>query len=653
MGRVFTDGEVLYASDLNLMAQKDELIEESSFNMIDPSVVQYGIRYSVAQTKIIEDSTLAIAASGMIAVTEGEWYTVSGSGIYNGYQGGYFAEDAVCKAGQVAVASITFTTPVSGAGRCFQVPIGRGIKSVVISLSTNAEKNALAGDAQMETGEMATEYVPYELKTQFRSELLPSVTKSETQSDDFTKKYERYTSFGNLHYHGIDSKISKFKAHWLAKDKNLCVVNTGTSLTARSSEHCTTRGDAESRPPLMHSNNFATHIWDALKWEGQQYRRFDYDGFFTETGTFQSAANLSEWDDGPYRYGLTRYSDSNNAAVEFTVPSDAWQFNFIFRSDSAGSENCVVKVAQGNGYMVVLDEGKWVEANGHVFSQRESAAATLGSVTYTNPISQTSETLSSYQTKGNTTYQKRLYMKAVKRGVEKTLTVSSTSGRLLYWGCEWSPREFMITYINAARGSHSSAIGVSTTCLNHYQDNEVWGFSPDLVLTEDPIHNAGAGGKLNSSYSSKYFATVTDNFFFADNQVSMRSRCLSLGLAEPEWVIFNSTVSYNFGAFDKSTGELYYVELSDGIVWTTVDAQYSCYSYINDKYGDSSAINVVYINAIKGWYKAAIGLFGNLADATAAGGKDGTTFTNEGSHWNDTGSKVMARLVLPVLDFTT
>lgn len=36
--------------------------------------------------------------------------------------------------------------------------------------------------------------------------------------------------------------------------------------------------------------------------------------------------------------------------------------------------------------------------------------------------------------------------------------------------------------------------------------------------------------------------------------------------------------------------------------------------------------------------------------ATIGSGKDGKTFTNEGSHWNDTGCRVMARVVLPILE---
>ena len=238
-------------------------------------------------------------------------------------------------------------------------------------------------------------------------------------------------------------------------------------------------------------------------------------------------------------------------------------------------------------------------------------------------------------------------MKSVKRGSEKTISIENASGRLSYWGVEWSPREYMITYINAARGSHSSGISTAATALNHYQDNEIWSFKPDLFLTEDPIHNAGAAGAPNASVGHKdYYGTISDNFFFADNGISMKSRCKTLGLEEPEWIIFNSTLTYNFNGFDKETGELLTTEMKDGLTWTGLDSQMSCYRYISEKYPE-----VTYINATKGWVRAAKEVYGNLAAATIGSGKDGLTFTNEGSHWNDTGSKVMARQVLPVFNF--
>lgn len=630
----------------DLQEQIDEIVVVDSFNKINPANILYDRRYSTGEVRIIAADLNLIAFSGLIPVVEGEWYTASGAGIFQNWQGGYFGDGATNAIGTAAIQNISWVNPVSGAGRCFQVPTGLGIKYVVVSLATNADKTGLAGDAQLEAGEMATAYQPYSPIKQINPDLLPD---NPTPKPTETSELLKYTTFGNLNYNGLADKIPNFRKHWYAKDKNLCVVNTGTSLTARSIEHCTDNVNAATRPPLMHSNNFATHIWDALVWEGQNYRRYD-SGFFAEVGTWLTASNIAEWDDGAYRSGLTRYSDVAGSQISFVVPVNAWQFNFIFRTDSAGSENCVVTIAEGNGKMEVMnDAGNWVEANGYTFSQREPDVVTLPTVNYTNPINGNPETLSNYQVKGNTTYQKRLYMRCKSGAIDsrtttKAITISRTSGRLMYWGVEWSDREFMITYINAARGSHSSAISLSTLALNHYQDNEVWGFKPDLLLTEDAIHNAGGAGVPSSSNPRAYYGRVTENFFVADNGISMKARCETLGLDVPEMVLFNTSITWNFGGIDDA-GNLKLGVTNDGYMWTALDAQSGCYMHMIENYPD-----IVYINAVKHFVRACYDCYGDMKTATVGSGKAGKTFTNEGSHWNDTGSRVMARVVLPILD---
>lgn len=630
----------------DLQEQIDEIVVVDSFNKINPANILYDRRYSTGEVRIIVADPNLIAFSGLIPVVEGEWYTASGAGIFQNWQGGYFGDGATNAIGTAAIQNISWVNPVSGAGRCFQVPTGLGIKYVVVSLATNADRTGLAGDAQLEAGEMATAYQPYSPIKQINPDLLPD---NPTPEPTETSELLKYTTFGNLNYNGLADKIPNFRKHWYAKDKNLCVVNTGTSLTARSIEHCTDNVNAATRPPLMHSNNFATHIWDALVWEGQNYRRYD-SGFFAEVGTWLTASNIAEWDDGAYRSGLTRYSDVAGSQISFVVPVNAWQFNFIYRTDSAGSENCVVTIAEGNGKMEVMnDAGNWVEANGYTFSQREPDVVTLPTVNYTNPINGNPATLSNYQVKGNTTYQKRLYMRCKSGAIDsrtttKAITISRTSGRLMYWGVEWSDREFMITYINAARGSHGSAISLSTSALNHYQDNEVWGFKPDLLLTEDAIHNAGGAGVPSSSNPRAYYGRVTENFFVADNGISMKARCETLGLDVPEMVLFNTSITWNFGGIDDA-GNLKLGVTNDGYMWTALDAQSGCYMHMIENYPD-----IVYINAVKHFVRACYDCYGDMKTATVGSGKAGKTFTNEGSHWNDTGSRVMARVILPILD---
>lgn len=627
---------------------EDEIIVQVTKNLINPDNIAYDRRYSNGTSSVIAADANKIASSGLIPVVEGEWYVVSGLGIHNilgtNQNGGYFGENATGAIGDTAIANITWADPVDANGKCFQVPTGQGIKYVIISLATNDAHTALAGNAQMEEGEMATAYEDYNPVPKIKESLLPDSSTPVSTADELTK----YTTFGNLTYPGIGAKIPTFRKHFYAKDKDLMVVNTGTSLTARSSEHCTLLADAPFRPPLMHSNNFASHIWDRLCWQGQQYRRYD-SSYFTETGTgWQTQSNIADWDDGAYRAGLTRYTD-NGGSIAFAVPAGAWQFNFIYRADSAGSTACVIAVAEGNNKMEVWNGSAWVEANGYSFSERESAVATIPSVTYTNPDSGASVTLSDYQVKGNTTYQKRLKMRCKSSLIDslssaKSVTITSASGRLLYWGVEWSPREFMITYINAARGSFGPTID-GAMCLLHYQDNEVWGFQPDLLLSEDPIHNGGGAGVPNASHIQAYFANTSEQFWFANNGISMKARCAALGLTEPEWALFNTSITWNFGGITDD-GLLKVGPIANGLMWSALESQSSVYMAMLEDHPD-----IIYINAVKNWVDACMACYESMRVATTGSGKNGATFTNEGSHWNDTGCKVMARVVLPILDF--
>lgn len=651
-GVVFKAIETLNDEALNI---RNDLFDYVSFNLINPSSMLFDRRHSIAPDPQIISSPSAekLGTTGLIPVEEGEFYTVSGA-FYP--QGGYYAENATTEIGQTAIGDITFYTPVDGVGKNFQVPIGQNIKYVMITLRTNDEKTAVKYNditwVQLEKGEVATSYQPYSEEPYIKKTLIPDISvEMETAS-----VVDEYTQFGVLRYFGIADKIPNFREHWYKKDKDLVVVNTGTSLTARTTEHCTELASASSRPPMMQSNNFATHIWDALKWEGQQYRRYDYANFFTETGTFTTSSGISAWDDNTYREGLTRYSDSASSAVQFDIPDDAWQFNFIYRTDSSGSESCVVTVAEGDGNVEVYNGSSWVEANGYEFSMLESSPTTLNArIVKPDAPSLQYRDLTNYQVKGNTVYQKRLKMRCKSSlidsiGTEKTVTISNgNNGRLLYWGVEWSPREFMITYINSARGSYNPDMtnDVDARELSRHQDSDIHIFKPDLYLSEDPIHNGGVSDVRN--YDQKYstqFATITDNFFFADNHVSLLSRGRDYwndNNYTPEFALFNTSITgASYGGLDDD-GNLRIKEMKDGVVWSAYDGQSSCYLKIKEDYPD-----VIYINACKGWIEACEKCFGTIGEATADSTKSGNTFIH-GSHWNDVGCKVMARLVLPII----
>ena len=126
----------------------------------------------------------------------------------------------------------------------------------------------------------------------------------------------------------------------------------------------------------------------------------------------------------------------------------------------------------------------------------------------------------------------------------------------------------------------------------------------------------------------------------------MLSRATACGIdtTKLEWVLFNGSISYGFQGID-SDGNLIVAPDKNGRMITALDAQMMSQDYI------TSTEKAVSINACKFWCDAAVKMFGNLKAATEGSGKDGATFTNEGSHWNDTGCKVMARCIGGVFDF--
>ncbi|RBO94939.1 hypothetical protein [Pseudochrobactrum asaccharolyticum] len=615
----------------------DEILEDWSLNMIDPSVIQWTRRYSAAsKTMILADAT-AIVASGRIAVKEGEFYTISGEGIYTGYQGGYFGDTSPIN----AIDNITFAAPPSGSGRIFQVPVGLGITHVALNLAST-DKIVLNGNAQMERGEVATTYQPFNAIEQIKPELLPT---GSTPAPSGGFNANAWYNFVEADGGGSDlsHKLPLFRDKWLKRNADLTVVNTGTSLTARSTEHCTDHPKASLRPPLMHSMNFATHVWDKLNWEGQQYRRYDAPAFFTETGTWATSSNLTEWDDGAYRHGLTRYSEGAAASVAFTIPEGMWAARFIYRTDSVGC-SATVAVSGGNGLVQVYDEAAlaWVEANGYVFSQAE-AAPVARNVLVPTTVSGATAT-QSLTSKGNTTYQKRLKMRVINRSAARTITISRTGGgaRFMYWGVEWSPREHMVTYVNAARGSHNASVAAAG--LMRFQDNEVWGFKPDLMLFENPIHNDGAAG-VSGDYPEGYWAWLTERFIWQESfELSMKGSCTRLSLPFPEIAVFTASISWNFNGIDDD-GQLKFKATSDtGHMMTPLDRFAEAHNHVVANHPNS-----VSIHATQRWCDAAVAIFANLKAATEGSGKAGATFTNEGSHWNDTGSRIMAKAVLPVI----
>ena len=639
---------------INNSVSRDDIFTAGSFNKINPNKINYTQRIDGASGAFVTDS-IGIATSDYIAVIEGEWYTLSGAlyGTVSNPFAFYYKQES--DGTYQAVQKVTYVTPVSGSGLAFKVPTGLGITHVVVSLRKKdnlVASTTLNGVVQLELGELPTTYQPYVDSLVIKPELLPA--NSGSGSGGGSAKFDDATWYNYTHADGakiFQDKLPKFRKAMLLKDSDVVVVNTGTSLTARTSEHSTLRTDAAFRPPMMHSNAFCSHIWDALKWEGQQYRRYDSE-YFTETGTFITDSSLAEWDDGAYRDGLTRYSSSATASVSFVVPINAWQFNFIYRTDSLGC-NAKISVAEGVDRLQVFNEtnNTWVEAHNFAFSQLEATPVTRNVDIPSNVTTNVIPTVLS--SKGNTTYQKRLKMRCRDdTGAFKSLdsvknvTISRTGGgsRFMYWGVEWSPRQYMVTYINAARGSHNTS-ATGATGLPRFQDNEIWGFKPTLILSELGIHNDGAAAA--GVYPVGTWAGLSHNYVAnTDYELSMFSRAAHFGNTDVEYAFFTASIAWNFSGIEADGSLKYSLQTS------SLKGKAKSMSAL-DKYQEASeylnSIGIPCIDAAYRWVEAGNLIFGDLKSATIGSGKTGQTFTNEGSHWNDTGSKVMAKAVIPII----
>ena len=643
-----------------------------SANMINPDHIVYSIRYSPGRGALVRTSKdETIVGSGFIEVKEGETYCISGNGIHGtfptGNHGGFFSAESQYIVDQKEISKISFYG-AHGTGAYFSVPKGLGIKYVCINLDTNEDKTSIAGTAKMEAGENPTDSQDSYLAVPQKRAALNGNTSPDTKQGILSSMITD-PAFGTVAYPGLSDKIPVFRRHWIRKDKDLVVVNTGTSLTAR--DYCKAHEDAAYRPPLMHTYNLASMIWDKIKWENQQYRRYDAKTdknetslFFKETGDFSTVETDPLWDDSSYRRCYTRLAQEGNNSVEFTVPSQAWQFNFIYRTDAQGCSNCSVCIGEGNGFMEVWNGKEWVEANGYSFSMKQEPGISLPEVKYKDPRTNKATVISNVKVGGNTIYQKRLKMRCtthdslkpdgtqISAGTEKHVTISGT-GRFMYWGVEWSSNQYMITFINAARGSHGPLIRSSGLNLIHYQDTEIWEFQPDLMLTEDPIFNGG-GGSARTWFAGKepvlpstYFATVSENFFFADNQVSMQSRAKTLfgNDYNLEFCIFNSYATALDGKV-SDYGDLREFTLSDGVTWSTYTAQLSIFEFMKTEHPD-----IIYINCGKKWLELCKNMYGGIAQGTAPSGKEGDTLTADGVHPNTNGSIVWGLLILPLFDF--
>ena len=450
----------------------------------------------------------------------------------------------------------------------------------------------------------------------------------------------------------LRTKCPNFYQKFKDKSEDVNVVLSGTSLT-QGNLYATDRADATTRPPALHTNDFASAVFDKLikHWDGQKYRRYDHADLTYSSSAWQVINQLQVsgsdiWDDFSYRKnGLTKTTTDTNASVSMTIPSDAWQFNFVYRSDSQGG-NRTVSISQGNGLVEAFNGTAWVEANGFVFSSLEPSATT---------------------TKGNTTYQKRLKMRCKNKngginsiGQTKTITISkgNDATRFNVVGFEWSPREFMLTVINSARGSHQWGQGGFD--LANYQDNDIWQFSPDLLLAEISIINWGASEPSALSVDPLFYVNIAKRGYFNefnDFPNALYPRLQAYGQCD---VVFYSdtlaATSAVAGAWDSTTYEPKFGTVTsaatNGATVSTENVGRTKTNFENyeavERYVASK--DFLFIPVLSAFKSVAEKYYGGYWQAMQPTGKDGNTLSYDGVHFNDNGAALLSALVASIFD---
>lgn len=317
----------------------------------------------------------------------------------------------------------------------------------------------------------------------------------------------------------IDSAIPNFVSRFRTKvgkaenQNDVNVVILGDSIIT-DMDYASELTDATFRPPFCTEKNLTYYLQEKLGWKEQQYRRFDAKADppggaaaatnnFIETGTAVTKTQDPLWDWVYATYpkpqvfynGLTRVITANGAikpSVNFYFRNSYRRCDFIYRTDSGSSEQLTVTVQGGNGYFTVYDDrvgsptiGTWVEANNFVFSAKEDDTL------HTEDLLSTGANGPSLGYK-KTIFQKRLKFKRTLISESRSMTITAMdTGRLCYWGIQYSTNDNMINVINAGRGSHN------LNRLKIFNDWAVDHWKPDLIILQCPVINemtSAAGG---------------------------------------------------------------------------------------------------------------------------------------------------------------
>ncbi|MDO5858999.1 hypothetical protein Q2490_17110 [Myroides odoratimimus] len=415
----------------------------------------------------------------------------------------------------------------------------------------------------------------------------------------------------------IYSELKNFTNKYYAKDKDICIVQTGDSISTNL-KWSLPRLDAKYRPPLMTEYNFNSHIEEMLRYKDMRYNRFDVQGVFTEIlgggNSLEKEVDLDNWGycGAAFYYPLTKVIDGGvNSGVSFVMRTHIRRLNLIVHTDKSWADNTEVIVQQGNGVLLVYNGFEWIEANGYITSFKEL---------------DTKQDLGFY----TDNYQKRLKFKAVNPYSDINVTViNKGEGRFGYWGLEETRSSNTFTYIAASKGSHSDPM------LKKYDKWMIEEHKPNLIIYQCPIINHGIGTARVKS--SEFFGKQ-----FVDRAIQLKDT--------------NNCPVVSYAAWGASPTNLFNSN-GDFIELLSQEGGFiSCEADVLNIAKEFNVAELPFINAFSkineiAEIKSQADKQNKYHSTLIKSGRNGRTFTIDGSHLNTRGEKVLWSILKPYFNF--
>lgn len=436
--------------------------------------------------------------------------------------------------------------------------------------------------------------------------------------------------------HTVTNRVSKslrdlfpvLYLHLNKRDKDICIVWLGDSLSTMNG-YATPRLDASTRPPLMIEFAHPTFVEELLRWPGQEYKRFDVAGIFTET--FSTASTVTtdpawDWENPAIinRPSITRILDGTNCSTSYLIPISANRCDFIIRTDYLNAVNATITISKGNNSVKVFDEttGTYIEANGYSYTAKELDQILVG------PSGNYRESV----------YQKRIKMLTTRTKNDGAITVTITNngaGRLTYWGIQHSPLNFMLDFLCNARGGHNIAK------LRCFERVDVDAFKPDLILKQSCTNNENivmaADDGTPADRSTNTPDAMANRFLTYINSLETKSYApavvnWTLGPSyTTNWTKKTSNdVLYGYSGDVKYTGYDYHDYL-DAFLRANSKTQLDVWNCLNAEMNARSAELGVSI----------------MQGILLASGQAGDSWVIDGTHPNNNGAKVIFEILRP------